>query len=103
MGCTLHIDGNRQFDDATAPDGVDTVGQWADTIASEYLGTDVSGREFSFKADGDVLDRGVKVGKVSHGAFLELIEVTGDAPAEKPARGRAAKDDAPADEAPAAE
>jgi hypothetical protein len=77
MSVTLHIDGNRQYADVEPPEDIATVGGWADQVALEEIGSsDVTDRQFSFKANGDVLARDAKVGKVKDGAFLELIEVT---------------------------
>jgi hypothetical protein len=102
----VHVDGNRRFDDVEIPEGVETVGQWADQVAREHIGSsDVADREFSFKADGEVADRDAKVSKLGDGALLELVEVTvldettADAVVEeKPARRRSrAKADDSAD------
>lgn len=74
---TVHIDGNRQSEGVIPPDGVSTAGEWADQVASEAIGSsDVADREFSWKVDGDVADRGDKISSLKDGAFLELVEVT---------------------------
>ena len=74
----VHVDASRRWD-ITIPEGVTTAGEWADITAVE---NDVAGTEFSFKADGVVLDRKAKLSKLEPGTLLELVEVTVPAPDE---------------------
>jgi len=70
MTVTIHVDASRTFD-TDLPDA--TAGEWADQLASEHA---VIGTEFSFKADGVVLDRVAQLDDLDDGTLLELIEVT---------------------------
>jgi len=80
---TVHVDGNRQYDTPALPAELQpaeyaTVGAWADAIATANSvgGSDGETCAFSFKANGDVLERGVAVSRIKDGAFLELIDVS---------------------------
>jgi hypothetical protein len=77
MSMTVHVDGNRQFELEEFPEGITTVGEYADQVAADNIGSsDVADREFSFKVDGRVADRDEDLGTIEDGSFLELVEVT---------------------------
>jgi hypothetical protein len=79
----VHIDGNREYSsdelgEALAASEYSTVGEWADAIAKANTvgGSDGAHCAFSFKANGDVLDRSDAVDSLDDDAFLELIDVS---------------------------
>lgn len=68
---TVHVlvDASRRFD-LEVPRNT-TAGSWADEVAGEH---EVAGESFTFKADGEVLARGVKTSTLGDVELLELVE-----------------------------